>query len=108
MHLGRDYLPTADLRRYAEIAAIENAGNSGILWEIHPEGTDMADRLLPRAEVEARCGIARTTIYRLMRAGEFPTPIKVGLRAVRWRESELEAFLADRPRATGDGPRAAA
>ena len=60
------------------------------------------DRLLTRTEVEARFGIARSTIYRLMRCGKFPEPIKIGPRAVRWRERELEAWLADRPRATGD------
>ena len=46
----------------------------------------MTDRLLTRAEVESRFGIARTTIYRLMRAGDFPTPVRVEPRAVRWRE----------------------
>lgn len=59
-------------------------------------------RLLRRAEVEARCQISRSAIYRLMRAGQFPEPIKVGLRAVRWPEHELTAWLARRPRATGD------
>ena len=65
------------------------------------------DRLLTRVEVEIRCGIARTTIYRLMRAGQFPEPVRIGSRAVRWPERELEAWLADRPRATGDQPAAA-
>ena len=60
------------------------------------------DRLLHRAEVEKRTGLARTTIYRLMRAGKFPTPIKIGLRAVRWPQSEINEFIASRPRATGD------
>ena len=60
------------------------------------------DRLLRRQEVETRCGIARTTIYRLMRCGEFPEPLKVGPRAVRWLESEIETWLAERPRATGE------
>ena len=62
----------------------------------------MHDRLLTRAEVETRCGIARTTIYRLMRAGQFPEPVRVGPRAVRWPERELENWLASRPRATGE------
>ena len=62
----------------------------------------MTDRLLRRKEVETRCGIARTTIYRLMRCGEFPEPLKVGPRAVRWLESEIETWLAERPRATGE------
>ena len=62
----------------------------------------MNDRLLRREEVETRVGLARTTIYRKMREGSFPTPIQVGARAVRWPASEIEAWLASRPRATGE------
>ena len=62
----------------------------------------MTDHLMRREEVEARCGISRTTVYRLMRCGEFPEPIKVGPRAVRWPNSEIEQWLSDRPRATGE------
>ena len=57
--------------------------------------------LLTRTEVEARCRIGRSTIYRLMRAGQFPTPIRIGPRAVRWPTSEIDTWLAERPRATG-------
>ena len=60
------------------------------------------DRLLRREEVESRCGIGRSTIYRWMRLGRFPEPVKVGPRAVRWPESEIEAWLTTRPRATGE------
>ena len=63
------------------------------------------DRLLRRAEVETRCGIARSTVYRLMRDGQFPEPIKVGRRAVRWPEQEIQQWIDDRPRATGEGHR---
>lgn len=59
-------------------------------------------RLLRRQEVEERCQLSRSTLYRMMREGEFPEPIKVGARAVRWPELEIEAWLSDRPRATGD------
>ena len=66
------------------------------------------DRYLRRAEVEARCQITTSTLYRWMRAGwGFPEPVKVGPRAVRWVEREVDAFLAARPRASGEGPRAA-
>ena len=67
----------------------------------------MQDRLLRREEVETRCGIARTTIYRKMREGSFPEPLKIGARAVRWPSSEIEAWLAARPRASGEGAAAA-
>ena len=60
------------------------------------------DRLLRRAEVERRTGLSRSAIYRLMREEKFPTPIKIGSHAVRWSESELNEFIAARPRATGE------
>ena len=62
----------------------------------------MKDRLLRREEVETRCGLARSSIYREMRAGRFPTPLKIGPRAVRWPASEIENWLSERPRATGE------
>ena len=62
------------------------------------------DRLLRRPEVEQRCQLGRSTIYRLMRLGQFPTPIKIGPRAVRWSEREIEDWMASRPRATGERP----
>ena len=64
--------------------------------------TPTADRLLRRSEVERRCQISRSTIYRLMRLGQFPEPIRIGPRAVRWSRREIEAYLASRPRATGE------
>ena len=62
------------------------------------------DRLLRLSEVLSRTALGRSSIYRMMRDGSFPEPLKVGVRAVRWRESEIEGWLAARPRATGDGP----
>ena len=64
--------------------------------------TQPADRLLTRREVEARAGLSRSSLYRLMRQGMFPEPIRVGVRAVRWPSSEIDAWLASRPRATGE------
>ena len=59
------------------------------------------DRMLRREEVQERTGLSRSAIYRLMREGDFPLPQRVGQRAVRWRESDLEAWLASRPLASG-------
>ena len=69
--------------------------------------TDVRDRheiLLTRRQVEARCRLSASSIYRFMRDGLFPEPIRVGRRAVRWHASEIDAWLAARPRATGDRP----
>ena len=59
------------------------------------------DRLLRRPEVEQRCGLTCSTIYRLMDEGRFPRPLRVGPKAVRWLESEIGAWVASRPRAAG-------
>ena len=65
------------------------------------------ERMLRRVDVERYRQIGRSTIYRVMREGLFPVPIRVGPRAVRWPEHELAAWLARRPRATGEtGPSA--
>ena len=61
----------------------------------------MQDRLLRRAEVETRTGLARTTIYRKMRAGTFPLPLKISERAVRWRSSDIARYIESCPLATG-------
>ena len=60
------------------------------------------DRLLRREEVERRCGLATTTIYRKMSEGTFPKPKRVSTRAVRWVESEIEKWISERPLADGD------
>ena len=66
--------------------------------------TATTDRLLHLSEVLSRTALGRSSIYRMMRDGSFPEPLKVGVRPVRWRESEIEGWLAARPRAAGDGP----
>ena len=66
------------------------------------------DRLLTRQDVEAHTALSRSAIYRLMRTGQFPEPLQIGPRAVRWKESEIEKFVDSRPRATGEGAQIAA
>ena len=58
--------------------------------------------LLRRPEVEAAVGLSCASIYRLMAAGEFPRPIRIGLRAVRWRAEDVAAYLETRPESTGE------
>ena len=41
------------------------------------------DVLLASPEVERRSGLSRSTLYRKMRDGNFPVPLKVSARAVR-------------------------
>lgn len=60
------------------------------------------DRLLTRAEVERRVGLGRSSVYRLMRNGEFPEPFRIGRTGVRWSAAEIEAWAAALPRSHGD------
>jgi prophage regulatory protein len=46
-----------------------------------------------------RLRLSHATIWRLVRAGKFPAPIRIGARAIAWRLSEIEAWLESRPRA---------
>ena len=62
----------------------------------------MKDRLLRRRQVEEITSISRSSIYRLMQEGEFPRPVKIGPAAVRWRASDLTAWLESRPVAMGE------
>lgn len=60
------------------------------------------DVLLTRREVERRTGLSRSTIYRKMRDGTFPVPLKISERAVRWRERDIRAYVDSRPRSYGE------
>lgn len=51
--------------------------------------------------VQALTGLSRSTIYRLMAEGKFPTQIKLGERAIGWRREALEAWLESRPTSNG-------
>lgn len=58
------------------------------------KGTEMAERILRRPDVEALTGLSRSTIYDWMKRGEFPPPVALGARLVGWRESDIEAWMA--------------
>lgn len=54
-------------------------------------------RLLDKWAVEQRTALDITTIYRKMRAGTFPAPVRIGKRRVAWREADLAAWEARLP-----------
>lgn len=57
----------------------------------------MAEKYIRRPAVEELTGLGRTTIYKLMSAGQFPRPVRLTGRAVAWPESAVVAWLASRP-----------
>lgn len=60
----------------------------------------MSDRLMRRQKVEELIGLSRASIYRLIDKGEFPRPVRVSPKAVRWKESDVTAWIQSRPEAT--------
>jgi prophage regulatory protein len=57
----------------------------------------MADSFLLRLpQVKARVGYERSQIYALIKAGKFPPPVRIGVRAVAWVRTEVENWIAAR------------
>ncbi|MGC9456622.1 MAG: helix-turn-helix transcriptional regulator [Halothiobacillaceae bacterium] len=55
-----------------------------------------APTILRRKQVEARTGLARSTIYQHIKAGTFPRPVSLGAKSVGWIEAEVNAWLEAR------------
>ncbi|MEZ1435429.1 AlpA family phage regulatory protein [Pseudomonas shirazica] len=56
-------------------------------------GVDCDERLLKFESVCGMVGLSRTTLWRLEKVGAFPRRIKVTSRCVRWRHSEVKAWI---------------
>lgn len=56
--------------------------------------------VLRRRQVEARTGLGRSTLYALMADGRFPAPIRLSANTVGWLEHEIEAWIAERAKAS--------
>ena len=59
----------------------------------------LGDKLNRIDEVESITGLSRSEIYRKMEDGEFPRPVRVGARAVRWWTSNVYTWMESCPEA---------
>ncbi len=57
-------------------------------------------RLLKIDQVLEVCAISNSTLYASISRGEFPKPVKVGVRAVAWRQVDVLEWIESRPSAT--------
>jgi len=55
------------------------------------------ERLIAERECRTRSGLSRAQRWRLERDGKFPRRLRLGPRTVRWRLSEILAWIADLP-----------
>lgn len=51
------------------------------------------ERLINLREVMHKTSLGSTWIYQLMKDNEFPKAIKLAERCVRWRESDIDAWI---------------
>ena len=58
--------------------------------------------LLTCREIEQRTGLSRSTIFRKVRDGTFPAPVKIGKRALRWLESGIRVWIDSCPPSNGE------
>ena len=47
-------------------------------------------------EVMRRTAMSRSSVYLAMKKGTFPKPVRIGERAVAWRESDLQHWIDER------------
>lgn len=50
---------------------------------------------LTAKEVAARLRMHRSTLYRMIAAGQFPPPARIGLGRSGWPQSDIDTYLAD-------------
>jgi prophage regulatory protein len=51
-------------------------------------------------EVKAVTGLSKTSLYALIREGDFPAPVRLGPRAVAWVRSEVRQWAVERVHAS--------
>ncbi|MDM1759667.1 MULTISPECIES: AlpA family phage regulatory protein [Acinetobacter] len=54
------------------------------------------NRLIRRKEVQEKTGLGASSIYAMMRSGDFPQCLNLSERRVAWIESDVDSWVADR------------
>jgi prophage regulatory protein len=62
------------------------------------------DRFLRLHDVLRVTGVGRSTLYQQIASGDFPKPVRISLRAVAWRESDLVKWQQDRISESNSAP----
>jgi prophage regulatory protein len=60
----------------------------------------MTEQILYLPEVGHATGLSRSTIYKAMTENAFLKPIRIGKRAVGWRQADITNWLETHPQAT--------
>ena len=57
-------------------------------------------RILKLPLVQSKTGLSRSTIYARLSTGDFPPPIKLGVRSIGWIEADIDEWITSRVEAT--------
>ena len=58
-------------------------------------------RIIGRKEMCKKIGVGETTLWRMVKRGDFPPPLQISPRRVGWEEGEGDTYIESRPRAGG-------
>lgn len=56
----------------------------------------MNEKLIRLPDVLGQTGRSKPGVYADMAKGSFPAPVKIGARAVAWRQSDIQDWIASR------------
>lgn len=56
----------------------------------------MTNTVLRLPAVIEATALSKSTLYAMIQDGDFPRPMRLGKRAVGWREADIEAWLNSR------------
>ena len=56
-------------------------------------------KFLRMPAVLERTGLSRSTVYDMMDRGEFPRPVKIGVRAIAWPIERVDQWMAEKAEA---------
>jgi prophage regulatory protein len=56
----------------------------------------MPENFLKLPAVITRTALSRSEVYRRLNAGEFPRPIKLGMRSIAWQSSKIDEWIENK------------
>jgi prophage regulatory protein len=59
------------------------------------------ETILRLPDVLRRVGLQRSSLYAMIAEARFPAPVRLGLRSVGWRESDVVRWISERRPARG-------
>jgi len=61
----------------------------------------MSQKIIKLPDVMQRCALSRSSLYSYVKAGTFPRPVSLGVRAVGWIEAEISDWISQKAEKRG-------